>query len=132
VEGANVFRLRKEGCFMLVRDYIEYQDKKIAVDDEGYLVNYDDWNETVAKTLAERAGVGELSQDRIAILKFIREYYKQYNFSPLLRAVCKNVHRPKDCVHEEFYNPLLAWKLAGLPKPEEPIISLLEAGQSPG
>jgi hypothetical protein len=35
-------------------------------------------------------------------------------------------------VHEEFYNPLLAWKLAGLPKPEEPIISLLEAGQSPG
>lgn len=117
---------------MTVLDYIVYNNKKISVDDEGYLVNYDDWNENVAKTMAERAGMGMLSQDKIAILKFIREYYKQYNFFPLLRSVCKNLHKPKDCVQEEFYNPLVAWKLAGLPKPEEPIISLLEAGQSPG
>jgi hypothetical protein len=27
-------------------------------------------------------------------------------------------------------NPLIAWKMAGLPHPEEPIVSLLEAGQS--
>jgi hypothetical protein len=50
----------------------------------------------------------------------------------MLSAICKNVNKPKDCLQEEFYNPLIAWKLAGLPQPEEPLISLLEADQSPG
>jgi len=117
---------------MPVPDYIEYQDKKIAVDDDGFLVNFNDWDEYVAGKLAERERAGELTGDKISILKFIRQYYSQYNFFPMLSAVCKNVHKPKDCVHEEFYNPLLAWKLAGLPKPGEPIISFLEAGQTPG
>jgi hypothetical protein len=35
-------------------------------------------------------------------------------------------------VSEKFFNPLIAWKIAGLPHPEDPVISLLEAGQSPG
>jgi sulfur relay (sulfurtransferase) DsrC/TusE family protein len=77
-------------------------------------------------------GVGDVTEDKLAILKFIRWYYKKYNFFPMLSAVCKNVNRPRDCFHEEFYNPMLAWKLAGLPHPEEPLISLLEADQTPG
>ncbi len=117
---------------MPVLYYVEYKGKKIAVDEGGYLVNFDDWNESVAAALAEREGIGKLTADKLEALKFIREYYKKYNFFPILNAVCKNVHLPKDCVHEEFMNPLLAWKIAGLPKAEEPVISLLEAGQSPG
>jgi hypothetical protein len=46
--------------------------------------------------------------------------------------VCKKISKPKDCMIEEFSAPLVAWKLAGLPHPEEPIISLLTAGQTPG
>jgi sulfur relay (sulfurtransferase) DsrC/TusE family protein len=66
------------------------------------------------------------------MLKFIRWYYRTFEFFPSINAICKNVHEPKDCVHEKFINPLIAWKVAGLPHPEEPITSLLEAGQSPG
>jgi sulfur relay (sulfurtransferase) DsrC/TusE family protein len=33
---------------------IEYEKKKISVDDEGYLENFEDWDETVACALAER------------------------------------------------------------------------------
>ena len=33
---------------------IEYAGLKIDLDDEGYLVNGDDWNEKVACALAER------------------------------------------------------------------------------
>jgi hypothetical protein len=49
-----------------------------------------------------------------------------------VNQICKRVHEAKDCVKEKFINPLIAWKIAGLPHPEEPIVSLLEAGQSPG
>lgn len=117
---------------MSVLDYVEYKGKQIAVDDEGYLAQYDDWNESVARALAAREGIENLTDDKLEALRFIREYYKKFNFFPILNAVCKYVHKPKDCVQEDFLNPLLAWKIAGLPKPEEPVISLLKAGQSPG
>ncbi len=117
---------------MPVLDYIETKEgtKRVAIDEEGYLVNMDDWDETVAGTLAERMGLGQITGDKLEILKFTREYYKKYNFFPILRAVCKNLRKPPDCMLDEFEVPLVAWKLAGLPHPEEPVISLLTAGQS--
>jgi TusE/DsrC/DsvC family sulfur relay protein len=107
-------------------------EKKMTFDEEGYLTNFDDWNEKVAKEMALREGVGELSPDKLESLRFIRDHYSKFNFFPILRSVCKNVGKPKDCVEEDFLNPLIAWKLAGLPHPEEPVISLLKSGQSPG
>jgi len=117
---------------MPVLDTIELKGKKIAVDEEGYLVNFDDWDDAVATALAGREGLPDLTGDKLAALRFIREYYKKYNYFPILNAVCKNIHKPKNCVQEDFINALLAWKLAGLPMPGEPITSLLKAGQSPG
>jgi TusE/DsrC/DsvC family sulfur relay protein len=105
--------------------------RNAAIDEEGYLMNIDDWDESVARTLAERMGFSELTGDKIEILKFIREYYRKYNFFPILRAVCKNVNKPRECMIEEFCVPLVAWKLAGLPHPGEPLKSFLEAGQTP-
>ncbi len=110
----------------------EGKTRKIAVDEEGYLLDMDEWDECVAKKLAEREGIPALTDDKMDILKFIRSYYKKYDFFPILGAVCKQVHKRKDCMVEEFSVPLIAWKIAGLPHPEEPVISLLEAGQSPG
>jgi len=117
---------------MPVLDTLEVRDKKIEVDEDGYLVHMAEWDESVARALAERIGMGKLGEDKIEILKFIRDYYRKYDFFPIPRAVCKNVSKPRDCIIEEFCVPLIAWKLAGLPHPGEPIISLLEAGQSPG
>lgn len=110
---------------------IEYGSLKINIDEEGYLVNFDDWNEQVACALAEREGVEELTKERIDILKFIRDYYKKYNYFPILNAVCRNVHQPKNCINEQFIDPLTAWKLAGLPKPSEDIVNVIEYGQPP-
>jgi len=33
---------------------IEYEGMTVKLDDEGYLINGEDWNETVAHALAER------------------------------------------------------------------------------
>lgn len=110
---------------------IEYGSLKINVDDGGYLVNFNDWNEQVACALAEREGVEELTKEKLDILKFIRKYYRKYNFFPILNAVCKNVHQPKNCINEQFLDPLTAWKLAGLPKPSEDIVNIIEYGQTP-
>jgi len=101
---------------------LEYGKLKVTTDDDGFLLNYEDWNEKVACALAEREGVEELTEDRIDILKFIRTYYKKYNFFPILRAVCKNVHQPSNCLNEKFLDPVQAWKIAGLPNPGEEVL----------
>ncbi len=111
---------------------LEYEQKKIEVDNDGCLVHFDDWDEDVAQALAAREGIEELGPDRINMLKFIRWYYQTYDYFPIVNQICKKIHEPKDCVQEKFINPLIAWKIAGLPHPEEPIVSLLGAGQSPG
>ena len=104
---------------------LEYAGLKINVDDEGYLENADDWNEKAARALAEKEGVGELTEDRMEIIRFLREHYKKYNFFPILSSICKNVHQPRECVNEEFMSPLTAWKVAGLPKPNRQVVGYL-------
>lgn len=100
---------------------LKQADRTINLDDDGFLVNIEDWNETAANALAEREGMGTLTKDQLDVLKFMREYYKKYNFFPILRYVCKNVHQPKNCVNEEFMNPVQAWKIAGLPNPGDEV-----------
>lgn len=104
---------------------IDYGGLHINVDDDGYLVNYEDWNEKVACGIAEKEGIEELTKERLDVIKFMREYFRQYKAFPILGAVCKNVHQEGRCVNEDFVDPLKAWKIAGLPKPSEEVITHL-------
>jgi len=102
---------------------IEQEGLKIAVDDEGFLVRLEDWTESVARVLAAREGVTDLPEDKLDILKFLRDYYRKHHFFPIVRFVCKNLHQPGNCVTEQFIDPVKAWKIAGLPNPGEQVIS---------
>jgi tRNA 2-thiouridine synthesizing protein E len=97
---------------------IEYEGGKIELDEGGFLVNFEDWNEKAARAIAKKEGIKDLTREMMDVINFMREYYKKFNSFPILRAVCKNIHQPKDCVQEEFIDPLKAWKIAGLPNPE--------------
>ncbi len=105
---------------------LEYGGTKIMLDDEGYLSDFDSWDPKVACGLAEHEGIDELTNERIEVIKFMREYFTKFHSFPILGSVCKNVHQPKDCVNEDFVDPLKAWKIAGLPKPSEEVKSYLK------
>jgi tRNA 2-thiouridine synthesizing protein E len=101
---------------------IEVDGQKVPVDEDGFLVRSDDWTEQVARVLAGREGITDLPEDRMDILKFMREYYRKHNFFPIIRFVCRNVHQPRNCVTEQFIDPVKAWKIAGLPNPGEEVV----------
>jgi len=105
---------------------IEYGDVTINVDEEGYLTDIDDWNESVACGLAEHEGIEELTKERMDVIRFMRNYYKHYHAFPILRSVCRNIHQSKNCVREDFIDPIKAWKISGLPKPLEQVVADLE------
>jgi TusE/DsrC/DsvC family sulfur relay protein len=100
---------------------IEFDGLHISLDKDGYLVNFEEWNEKVASALSIREGIGELTSDKLDILIFMRRYYEEHKFFPILRYVCKSVDQPQNCVTEKFMEPITAWKLAGLPNPGDEV-----------
>ncbi len=95
---------------------IHVAGKSIQLDEEGFLVNQEDWNHDVARGIAKNAGIGALDDDQMEIIEFLRKYYKKFNAFPILNYVCKHVEQPRECLNNEFVNPMNAWKIAGLPK----------------
>lgn len=93
-------------------------NKDIELDEEGFLSDTEDWDEEVAKAIAAQEGIDHLDDEQLDIVKFLRDYHKKYQNFPILKYVCKKVHASSaDCIHEQFSNPMVAWKIAGLPKP---------------
>ena len=90
--------------------------KKIALDEDGFLVNQDDWNHEVANEIARREGIASLDEEQVEIIEFMRKYYRKFNAFPILNYVCRCIDQPKQCVNDEFINPMKAWKIAGLPR----------------
>jgi tRNA 2-thiouridine synthesizing protein E len=62
---------------------IEHEGLTITIDRDGFLASIEDWTETVARALAAREGTGELSEDKLNILRLMRTYYLKHHFSPI-------------------------------------------------
>ncbi len=107
----------------------DQNNKNITLDEEGYLRDFESWTEKIACALADQENVSRecpLSGDRMDILKFIRNYYMKFAAFPIVRAVCKNVGQSKDCQYQQFPDPIIAWKIAGLPKPTPEVFAKIK------
>ena len=59
---------------------------EVHVDDEGFMTEYDEWNEDIAAALASNIGI-ELGETHWQVIKFLREDYKEQGETPMLRRV---------------------------------------------
>lgn len=104
---------------------IEVSGKTVEVDEEGYLVNRDDWNEEIAGEMAKGDDC-DLSDNHWEVINFLREYYDEYQIAPAVRVLTKAIGKKLGAdkgnskyLYELFpYGPAKqACKYAGLPKP---------------
>jgi tRNA 2-thiouridine synthesizing protein E len=65
---------------------------RIAVDDEGFLIDPDDWDEPVAIELARREDV-VLTEDHWKVLRFMRDFLDEHRLIPDARFVIRFVAR---------------------------------------
>ena len=72
---------------------MDFQGKQIEVDDDGYLLNLDDWTKDLAVELAKQDGV-ELTDSHWEVINFLREYYKQYQIAPMIKILVKEIGKP--------------------------------------
>ncbi len=100
-------------------------ERSIALDKDGYLVELSDWSPAVAEALATQEKM-PLSAEHWEILQLLRAFYSEFQLSPATRPLIKYVALK---LGPEKGNSLnlnrlfkgtpakLAAKLAGLPKP---------------
>lgn len=97
--------------------YLQCAHKKIELDADGFLVDTEEWDEEIAAMLAAKEGIGNMSEDKLQIVRFLRSYYQKFSSFPLLGYVCKKIGQSRQCIDKTFVDPMKAWKVAGLPKP---------------
>lgn len=112
---------------------IEVNDKMLSTDEEGYLLNIDDWNESVMHELIkqhEADGHKPLSETAITLVEYFHQYYQKNKTHPtmnhLLRELAKregnnftDAEKYKNFLYDMFpHGPIQKLsKLAGLPNP---------------
>ncbi|MHB1064754.1 MAG: TusE/DsrC/DsvC family sulfur relay protein [Georgenia sp.] len=97
---------------------IEIDGKPVHVNDEGFLTQYDEWDESIANVLAGQIGI-ELTEQHWNVIRFLREDYKNKGETATTRRVNAVGGIP---VKEQFVLfPKKPGKkmsyIAGLPKP---------------
>lgn len=95
------------------------------MDEDGLIVDPDQWNEEVANTLAKQIGVAPLTEDHWLVIYALRNYYKHFGVAPAMNTVCHRLGKEKFWVHDLFQTCLNAWCVAGLPNPGEEAKSYL-------
>jgi len=98
---------------------VELGGKQMEIDEDGFIQAPDEWDEAVAKSLAETEGVQEMTDDHWKVVKFLREYYLEFKMAPMIRKLCKQTGFTLKQIYELFPSGPAkgACKVAGLPKP---------------
>ncbi|HEB01764.1 MAG TPA: TusE/DsrC/DsvC family sulfur relay protein [Nitrospirae bacterium] len=104
---------------------VEIAGKQVEVDEDGYLVNLEDWTKDVAETFAKEDEL-ELSDAHWDVINFLREYYEKYQIAPMIKILVKEIGKSmgKDKGNTKYLYELYpagpakqACRFAGLPKP---------------
>ncbi len=99
------------------------RERDIELSDDGFLVNFNDWEPEVAQMLAEEDDL-ELVECHWAALNFIRQYYREFQVPPSPKIIVQEVGSqlgPERCSFKTLARlfPLgggrHACRLAGLP-----------------
>ena len=69
-------------------------------DNEGYLVNPDDWTKEIAQQFAEEEKL-ELSDESWTVINFMRRYYNEHSVAPDVRHAVKSLAESHDYEKKE-------------------------------
>ena len=97
----------------------EQGNVSIEVDEDGFMLNPEEWNDDVAAALASTEGIDALNDDHWKVMNYLRDYYKEFGVAPMIRKLCKETGFPLKQIYELFPSGPAkgACKLAGLAKP---------------
>jgi dissimilatory sulfite reductase related protein len=91
----------------------------LAVDENGLLINPEDWDEDIAHILARESGIPFLGPDHWKVIYALRKHYDKFGVAPAMHNVCHQYGKDDAWVHNLFHTCMDAWRIAGMPDPGE-------------
>jgi len=104
---------------------IEFNNQTIETDKQGYLLDFQQWQEDLAQILADQDDL-TLTEAHWEVIRFVRDFYLKYKTSPAIRALTKAMKAEfgEEKANSRYLYRLFpegpakqATKYAGLPKP---------------
>jgi tRNA 2-thiouridine synthesizing protein E len=92
---------------------------EVEVDQEGFFVHPDQWTEEMARDLAAREGITELTDAHWTVLRFMRSEYFEKGTGPTVRVLGKSSGVSVKDLYQLFPKgpAKMAARIAGIPKP---------------
>jgi len=99
--------------------------KQVELDDDGYLVDLEQWDKSVAEALSKEDDL-ELTEAHWEVINFLRDYYEKYQIAPMIKILVKEIGKvmgPEKGNTKYLYElypagpAKQACRYAGLPKP---------------
>lgn len=92
---------------------------EVELNDEGFFVHPEQWDESMVPELARREGIEELSEGHWTVIRFMRAAYLASGSGPTVRVLGRTSGVSiKDLYHLFPKGPAkIAAKIAGIPKP---------------
>jgi len=104
---------------------IDVDGKSYEVDEEGYLMDWQEWSEGVAGVMAKEDGL-DLTEEHWNVIRFLRDYFDKYQIAPMIKILTKELAKTygKEKGNTKYLYELYpagpakqACRYAGLPKP---------------
>ena len=97
---------------------VEYQGEIFEVDDEGFLADFNDWNESWTEYASQNEDI-ELTDEHWTVIKALQDYYRANGIPPMVKLITRLTGLKLKYIYELFPSGpgRGACKLAGLGKP---------------
>jgi len=98
---------------------VEFEGNTYNVDEDGFIDDFNNWNEDWVKHVKTTEGIEELTDEHWKVIKVLQDYYKKNGIAPMVRILSKVTGFKLKYIYELFPSGpgKGACKMAGLPKP---------------
>ncbi len=99
---------------------IDFIGRKLELDADGHLKNFNDWDKEVAQEFAKLEGINELTERHWIVIEYMRKEFKENGDAPSIRKLTKESGVDTKELYALFPKgpAKKAAKIAGLPKPK--------------
>lgn len=98
---------------------VEFEGSTFSVDEDGFIDNFENWNESWVRYVKQMEGIDELNEEHWKVINVLQDYYKKNGIAPMVRVLSKLTGFKLKHIYELFPSGpgKGACKMAGLPKP---------------
>jgi TusE/DsrC/DsvC family sulfur relay protein len=96
---------------------LQVGDTSLELNEDGFLVEPELWNDAVAQALAAASGVSALTPEHWKVVRYLRQHWLDHGLAPMVRKLCKQSGVTLKRIYELFpAGPAKgACKVAGMP-----------------